>query len=222
MFTGSGNVAMVTTDPSGFAESPNLTANGTPGSFSITASVSGLAPTAFTLTNTTGSAPPPPSGAASIWANADVSTSYRTTYTPLELGLKFRSDVSGKIAGVRFYKHYANGGTHKGSLWTADGTLLATGTFTNETASGWQTLMFSTPVPIAANTTYVASYHLVSGIYAVAGGQFLNGGTDNGPLHALAHGVAGPNGLIGASPDTKFPAWPSMGDNYWVDVILIQ
>jgi hypothetical protein len=37
--------------------------------------------------------------------------------------------------------------------------LLATGTFTGGTASGWQQLNFSTPVTIAANTTYVASYH---------------------------------------------------------------
>jgi hypothetical protein len=36
---------------------------------------------------------------------------------------------------------------------------LATGTFQNETASGWQLMMFSAPVPIVANTTYVASYH---------------------------------------------------------------
>ena len=39
-----------------------------------------------------------------------------------------------------------------------DGTLLATGTFSNETASGWQELDFSSPVPVTAGTTYVASY----------------------------------------------------------------
>ena len=39
-------------------------------------------------------------------------------------------------------------------LWSATGTLLATATFTNETASGWQQANFSNPVPITAGTTY--------------------------------------------------------------------
>jgi hypothetical protein len=37
--------------------------------------------------------------------------------------------------------------------------LLATVTFTGETASGWQSMNFGTPVSITAGTTYVASYH---------------------------------------------------------------
>ena len=69
-----------------------------------------------------------------------------------ELGMKFQSTVPGWVAGVRFYKGTGNGGTHTGSLWTSSGTLLATGTFTNETASGWQTLTFANPVQISANT----------------------------------------------------------------------
>src|ERR1051326_5078927 len=75
-----------------------------------------------------------------------------------ELGVKFYSDISGFITSLRFYKGSANTGTHIGNLWTASGTLLATATFTNETSSGWQTVEFGTPVPIVANTTYVASY----------------------------------------------------------------
>src|SRR5262249_17011774 len=55
----------------------------------------------------------------------------------LEVGMRFRSDVSGYVAGVRFYKSTANTGTHTGSLWDQAGNRLATGTFTNETASGW-------------------------------------------------------------------------------------
>ena len=74
----------------------------------------------------------------------------------VELGLKFRSDVAGKITGIRFYKNAYNTGVHSGSLWNANGVLLATGVFTNETATGWQTLTFSAPVSITANTTYVA------------------------------------------------------------------
>ena len=51
--------------------------------------------------------------------------------TAVELGVKFQSDVSGVVSGVRFYKGDGNIGTHTGSLWTVDGTLLATATFTN-------------------------------------------------------------------------------------------
>ncbi len=61
------------------------------------------------------------------------------------LGVQFRPSSNGYIAGVRFYKEADNTGTHTGSLWSSTGTLLATGTFSNETASGWQELDFSVP-----------------------------------------------------------------------------
>ena len=77
--------------------------------------------------------------------------------------MKFRTDVAGYITGVRFYKGTGNTGTHVGNLWTAGGTPLATATFTAETATGWQQVTFATPVAVAANTTYVASYHTTSG-----------------------------------------------------------
>ena len=81
--------------------------------------------------------------------------------------MKFRSDVAGTITGIRFYKASANGGTHTGSLWTTNGTRLATATFTGETTSGWQQVNFTTPVAITASTVYVASYHAGSGHYSV-------------------------------------------------------
>src|SRR5207237_1101740 len=83
----------------------------------------------------------------------------------VELGVKFRSDVSGFITGIRFYKGSADTSVHTGTLWSATGGVLARGTFSVETASGWQQLNFSTPVPIAADTTYVASYHTSGGFF---------------------------------------------------------
>ena len=88
----------------------------------------------------------------------------------VELGVQFSSASAGYINGVRFYKASANTGIHIGSLWTADGTLLAQATFSNETASGWQQVTFSQPVAIAANTTYVAGYHTDTGHYSVDAG----------------------------------------------------
>src|SRR5439155_4892615 len=76
-----------------------------------------------------------------------------------ELGVRFRADADGFITGLRFYKSAANTGVHLGNLWTNTGTLLATATFSGETESGWQEVSFASPVPVTANTTYVASYH---------------------------------------------------------------
>ena len=54
----------------------------------------------------------------------------------VELGVKFRVDQPGSITAIRFFKGAANTGTHVGRLWGLDGTLLASATFVNETASG--------------------------------------------------------------------------------------
>ena len=96
--------------------------------------------------------------------------------------MKFRADVGGSVTGVRFYKGAGNTGVHTGSLWTSNGILLATGTFASETASGWQTLMFTTPVYIYANTTYVVSYHTNTGHYGQDADYFQTAGVDNGSL----------------------------------------
>ena len=79
--------------------------------------------------------------------------------TAVELGVKFHASANGLITGIRFYKGPQNTGPHVADLWSSTGTLLATATFTNETASGWQQVNFSNPVAITAGTTYVASYH---------------------------------------------------------------
>jgi hypothetical protein len=132
---------------------------------------------------------------------------------PIEVGLKFQSDVTGYVTAIRFYKGPANTGTHVGSLWASDGTFLASATFTDESTTGWQKVDFASPVAISANTTYVASYHTEVGGYSVD--QFyFTAPRDSGPLHALADGQ---NGVYrygeGAFP---YSSW-QMG-NYWVDV----
>ena len=58
-----------------------------------------------------------------------------------------------------FYKSPSNTGIHIGNLWSVTGTNLAQATFINETASGWQEVLFGNPVQITAGTTYIASYH---------------------------------------------------------------
>src|SRR5438046_4885409 len=62
--------------------------------------------------------------------------------SPVELGVTFRADSNGYITGIRFYKSTGNTGTHVGNLWSSGGALLASATFTGESASGWQQVNF--------------------------------------------------------------------------------
>jgi hypothetical protein len=136
----------------------------------------------------------------------------------VDLGVRFTSDAAGTVTGIRFYKASANTGTHVGALWSAGGQLLAQGTFTGESASGWQTVRFATPVTIAANTTYVASYLAPNGHYSFTS-QGLATGVDNAPLHAVANTTSA-NGLYLYSPLKAFPTSSFNAGNYWVDVLF--
>ena len=137
---------------------------------------------------------------------------------PIEAGVKFQADYNGDITGIRFYKAAANTGTHVGHLWTASGTLLATVTFTNETASGWQQATFSSPVTITANTVYVASYFAPVGHYSASGEYFAFSGVDNPPLHYPGGGSNFTNGVFNYG-SSAFPAQSYNSTNYWVDVL---
>ncbi len=138
---------------------------------------------------------------------------------PIEIGVKFRSVEEGFVTGVRYYKGAGNGGTHTGSLWTAAGVKLATVTFTGETASGWQQMMFPSPVAITPNATYVISVFLPQGHYAADTGYFAGGGYDVWPLKALGDGEDGPNGRFRYG-STGFPDSSFNASNYWVDVVF--
>jgi hypothetical protein len=141
--------------------------------------------------------------------------------SPLEIGVKFRSSTSGYITGIRFYKTLANTGSHIGELYSyPGGASLAQATFTGETASGWQTVTFSSPVAILANTTYVAAYFSGSGNFTGSANYF---GTPvmNGPLTALADGTDGANGVYIYNATPAFPTnSPGNQPNYWVDALF--
>jgi hypothetical protein len=187
-------------------------------STTYTATVSGAQNTSgvpmsspFTWSFTTGAVAQCP---CSIWNGAAPSGAVDPADTSaVNLGVQFQASSSGHITGVRFYKETDNTGTHIGSLWSASGTLLATGTFTNETASGWQELDFSSPVAITAGTTYVASYFTSTGHYADTS-QGLASAVTNGPLTALAGG-----GVYAYGSSNAFPSNNFNNSNYWVDVV---
>ena len=135
----------------------------------------------------------------------------------LELGMRFTPGASGMISGVRFFKGPQNTGTHTGTLWTAAGGLLATTTFTGETASGWQTALFSSPVPVTGGASYVVSYH-TSGRYS-ANDYFFTSAVSGGGLTAPADGPGAGNGVYAVSASTTFPNQTYNASNYWVDVL---
>jgi Domain of unknown function (DUF4082)/Fibronectin type III domain/Bacterial Ig domain len=137
----------------------------------------------------------------------------------VELGVKFDSDINGQVTGIRFYKAAANTGTHIGSLWSASGELLAQATFTNESASGWQQVNFSTPVTISSGTTYVAGYLAPSGNYSVTSSAFGSTSVNNPPLHALANAIS-PDGVYTYSATSTFPTNSYNATNYYVDVMF--
>lgn len=156
--------------------------------------------------------------ATTLWpASAIPAATVVTDDRSLELGVKFRSDLDGQVTGIRFYKGATNTGTHTASLWADGRALIASATFANETAEGWQTVLLPAPVDIVAGRTYVASYHAPNGHYAFDSGGLTNG-RDSGSLHALPGPASGGNGvyaLDGASD------WSSFYDsNYWVDVVF--
>lgn len=173
-------------------------------------------PTAYTWSFTTTSTVACP---CSLFSTATVPTVTNTVDpNPYELGVKFTPSVNGHITGVKFYKGTQNTGTHTGSLWSSTGTQLATGTFTGETASGWQTLTFSTPVAVTAGTTYVASYSTTTGYYSGDNGYFNRTAVTSGPVSAPGNANGAPNGVF--TSGSGFPSDSYGGSNYWVDVVF--
>jgi hypothetical protein len=153
----------------------------------------------------------------SFWTNSTTPVTPEDPDTvPITVGLKFSSDVPGSVTGVRFYKGPDNKGTHIGNLWSSTGALLASVTFSGETASGWQQAAFPSPVTIAANTTYIISYVAPQGRYADDQNYAWSTVTAT-PLH-----VSGTSpGVYAYGSNPIFPTGSWNASNYWVDPVFV-
>ncbi|GGO65584.1 DUF4082 domain-containing protein [Nonomuraea cavernae] len=156
----------------------------------------------------------------SLWDDSTIPSTISSDNKAITLGVNFRASTNGVVQGVRFYKSSLNTGPHTGSLWSSDGRLLADAVFTNETASGWQQVTFSSPVTISAGTTYIASYHTPSGNYA-ASRQYFASPYTNGPLTAVASGPGTGNNVYTYGATNTFPSSTFNASNYWVDVVFV-
>jgi hypothetical protein len=196
--------------------------------------VATLTPTSPLVTGTTYTArvAPPLTSAAGTPMSAPFTWSFATASCPcslfsnltqpantsasgsFELGVKLQVDQPLRVTALRFYKAVGETGTHTATVWTSSGVPLASLTFTNETASGWQQQALATPVQLAANTTYVVSVN-ANGNYPVTVNGLLNS-VSSGPIHTVADGN---NGVYNTTLGS-FPTQSYLSSNYFVDVVV--
>lgn len=137
----------------------------------------------------------------------------------LELGVKFRSAVDATVTGVRYYRSSnTTSSAQTGTLWSNGGTALGTTVFSQQTASGWQTAYFATPIAITANTLYVISCFSPDGYYS-ASPSYFNDPHQSYPLTAPADIDVSGNGVIHQGGHA-FPTDPWNFTCYWVDVLV--
>jgi hypothetical protein len=130
-----------------------------------------------------------------------------------ELGMKFTTTAAGQIKSIKFYKSSSETGTHTGKIYSSTGILLASVTFTNETASGWQTQALATPLTIAANTTYVVSVNTGNSYYVATAS-----GMASQISSTYIKSVVGNNGVygnVGVMPNSSY-----QNTNYFRDIVF--
>jgi hypothetical protein len=112
-------------------------------------------------------------------------------------------------------------GPHVGLLYKGDGTFLDSARYTNESISGWQTVQFQTPVPILANTTYITATWLGNETFVFTNNYF-NTAITNSPLHLLATGEDGANGVYTYNALPTFPSTSAgtISTNFWLDIVF--
>ncbi|QSQ19439.1 DUF4082 domain-containing protein [Pyxidicoccus parkwayensis] len=167
---------------------------------------------------------PPPTSGKSLWpASAQAGTYSARDTQPIEVGVKFKSDVAGAVTAIRFYRHAISSGGYTVHLWSSAGVLLGSGRGTDgPDTPGWTEIKLSAPVSIAANTVYVASYFSRTGQASNDENFFASSGVDNSPLHAPSSSAVGGNGVFSYCSTGCFPSQLDHATNYWVTPVFVQ
>ena len=131
-----------------------------------------------------------------------------SSVSALELGIKVSTSIAGDISSVRFYKEPESSAAHEAHVWDPAGNLLATQPFTSESASGWQEVQLSTPIRMAANSTFIVS--VFSSAYYYPGSTFAT--MTSGPLTVIG-------GMYIYNNTSAFPN-NQVGYQYGVDFVF--
>ena len=132
-----------------------------------------------------------------------------------EFGVKVTVDDPMQVSAIRFYKSPGETGIHVGRIWTAAGTQLASVTFTNETASGWQEQALASPFALQSATTYVISVNANTNFVMTS--NALGTAINVGPLHSVAGGANG----VHSEAAGQFPTASWLSSNYFVDLVTV-
>ena len=142
-------------------------------------------------------------------------SSFSPTYNaPLTLGLRLTTTESGYVTKVLFAKDPNNTGPHTGTVWDANGNVLAQKAFTNETPDGWQEVVFDTPARIIAGETFTVGFSLDNHIFS-SQSDFPR--QSSGPLT-----LTGPGGYYNYTSDVSGFPNGSVGTNYGVDLEFVS
>lgn len=130
----------------------------------------------------------------------------------VELGTRFSVARDGVVGAVRFYRGPANTGPHTVTLWSDDGTPIASAEAPEGGGEGWQTVPLPEPVAVTAGTAYVVSYLAPNGGYAAGAGYFSQPrviGPLSTPVDAGRYAYGG-----------GFPQYSWQGTGYWVEPVF--
>ena len=146
----------------------------------------------------------------------------------LELGVKVKPSTNGYISSIRFYKNIIDTQTtHDVHIWNSSGSILASGTSSNETDYGWQTVKLSTPLQVKEGQLYIISYSNTTAQYIASVGG-LSSNIANGYLTAYASGSSenaatgsGNNNGVYTTTAGNYPSTGSATSNYyWIDAVF--
>ena len=142
------------------------------------------------------------------------------------LGTVFTANANGRVYGIRWYFPETLPNRQVIALlysWTNDttGTELARATAIN-IQTGWNEVLFSSPVTIAQNTKYVAAVWTYDR-KVFNDNIFTSAGVTNGPLAAPQDNSVTHNGkILSGNGSPAFPSGDSgLGTNYMADVLFL-
>ncbi len=155
---------------------------------------------------------PPPAPAPNIFEPSDMPASDDAgDYSAVSVGIKFMSDIDGKINGVRFWKRRSDPGPHLVLLYDNRLQSVAQAMTTIESDTGWQQAIFDRPIAIESGQVYTAAVQFSEGVGYIRDLSYFVKFVYRYPLTGIT-GVASAGSIV---PTSQY-----QNSNYWVDVVF--